>query len=181
MALTPAHTHDLAEAAALINSAYRGDSARAGWTHEADYLTGTRIDEEDLIGDLARKPAARLLVWRDQPDGPILGCVWLEPEAKGLWYLGMLTVRPNLQDRKLGRTILEGAESYAKTRGARAVRMTVISIRDTLITWYARRGYRATGERQPFPYSKGFGNALRRDLEFVLLEKPLITPSPASS
>lgn len=181
MALKPAQMDELAEAVALINSAYRGDSARAGWTHEADYLTGTRIDEEDLAADLGRDPDARLLVWRDEDDGPILGCAWLEPDGEDCWYLGMLTVRPDLQDRKVGRAILGEAEAHARVQGARAVRMTVISIRDTLIAWYERRGYRQTGEREPFPYGEGFGNAVRRDLEFVVLEKPLITPSPASS
>jgi ribosomal protein S18 acetylase RimI-like enzyme len=84
----------------------------------------------------------------------------------------MLTVRPDLQDRRLGRRLLEDAEAYVLARGARRIRMTVVAVRDTLIAWYERRGYRLTGEREPFPYEdQRFGAPNRDDLYFVVLEK----------
>lgn len=50
--------------------------------------------------------------------------------------------------------------------------MTVVNVRDTLIAWYVRRGYRLTGEREPFPYGDNrFGTPLRQDLHFEVLEK----------
>ena len=86
----------------------------------------------------------------------------------------MLTVRPDLQDRKLGRELLSAAETYAAGRGARRLRMTVVGLRDTLIAWYQRRGWRLTGETRPFPYAdQRFGVPRRDDLDFVVLEKAL--------
>jgi len=169
MRLTPALDGDLQEVAALVNRAYR---AGEGWTNEASYLGGERTSAASLRADLAASPEAVLLTLRDDRDGPLLGAVWLEPAGDDAWYLGMLSVRPDLQDRKLGRRLLEGAEAFAIARGARRIRMTVIAIRDTLIAWYERRGYRLTGEREPFPYEdQRFGLPNRGDLDFVVLEK----------
>jgi ribosomal protein S18 acetylase RimI-like enzyme len=169
--LIAAEDHDLRQIAELVNRAYRGAE---GWTHESDYIDGQRTDADALRADLAATPGARLLTLRDAPDGPLLGVVWLEPADEAAWYLGMLTVRPDLQDRKLGRALLEDAERHAMDRGARRVRMTVVSVRDTLIAWYERRGYHRTGETHPFPYEdQRFGAPRRADLAFVVLEKDL--------
>jgi GNAT superfamily N-acetyltransferase len=111
---------------------------------------------------------------RDEPDGRLLGSVWLEPKDADLWYLGMLTVRPDVQAHGLGRRMLHEAERYAAARGARRMRMTVITVRETLIQWYERRGYTRTGELLPFPYGDDrFGLPLRDDLQFEILEKKL--------
>jgi GNAT superfamily N-acetyltransferase len=171
--LYPAGPADLPAVADLVNSAYRGDTSRQGWTTEADYIDGQRTDAAWLADELASTPGARLLVWRDAPEDPPLGSVWLEPVGSGeTWYLGMLTVRPDLQARQLGRTLLETAERAAAADGARRIRLTVVSIRDTLIAWYQRRGYALTGETQPFPYDdERFGRPRRPDLGFVVLEK----------
>lgn len=174
MPLYPATDADLTTVAAFINAAYRGDSSRLGWTTEADYLDGQRTDAETLRAGLAAQPQAMLLTLRDAIDGPLLGCVWLEPAETGVWYLGMLTVRPDLQDRQLGRGLLAEAERVARKRGARRVRMTVVNIRDALIAWYIRRGYALTGETRPFPYGDDrCGLPRRSDLSFVVLEKQL--------
>src|SRR4051812_39093206 len=85
---------------ALVNSGFRGDSSRAGWTTEADYLGGQRTDAESLRAELASQPGAVLLLLRDAPDAELLGCVRLEPKGNDVWYLGMLTVRPDLQNRQ---------------------------------------------------------------------------------
>ncbi|MGN6422680.1 MAG: GNAT family N-acetyltransferase [Asticcacaulis sp.] len=173
MSLTLATPADLPAVVALVNSAYRGDSAKQGWTHEADLLGGQRIDIEGLSLDL-EKPGARLGVWRDSPDGDILACVWLEPAGAAKLYLGMLTVRPDLQGRQLGRHMIAAAEDLARAEGMKTMRMTVIAARAELIAWYERRGYARTGETQPFPYDdERFGLPQRDDLSFVVLEKPL--------
>lgn len=174
MPLYPATAADLPAIVDLVNAAYRGETSRQGWTTEADYLEGQRTDLATLTRDLAETPGAALFMWRDDPATPLLGSVWLEPAETGVWYLGMLTVRPDLQARRLGRTLLHAAEALAERKGARRIRMTVISIRDTLIAWYARRGYDPTGETRPFPNGDSrFGNPLRDDLAFVVLEKTL--------
>jgi GNAT superfamily N-acetyltransferase len=174
MLLIRASDSDLDSVAELANAAYRGDSARAGWTHEADYIDGVRTDAATLRHDLAATPGAVLLMLRDNAEGPLLGCVWLEPHGPETWYLGLLTIRPGLQARQLGRALLADAEAYAAERGAQRMEMTVVSIRDTLIAWYERRGYARTGETRPFPYGDNrFGVPRRDDLAFTVLEKRL--------
>ena len=167
--LTLAADADLPLAVELINGAYRGETARQGWTHEADYIDGERTTLDTLRNDLTASPAARLYLLRDQADGALLGCVWLEPDGGRIWYLGLLTVRPAMQDRQLGRSLLAEAEALVRLEGGAVVRMSVVHLRDTLIAWYERRGYRRTGERSPFPDKYG----RRDDLHFVVLEKRL--------
>ena len=174
MPLYPAAPSDLPAIADLVNAAYRGGDAAQSWTHEADYIDGVRTWPEALAADLAANPDAVLLTLRGGPDAPIQGCVWLEPAEDDAWYLGLLSIRPELQDRQRGRTLLGEAEAWARTRGARRIRMTVVNVRDTLIAWYERQGYALTGETQPFPYhDQRFGQPRRPDLEFVVLEKAL--------
>jgi ribosomal protein S18 acetylase RimI-like enzyme len=100
--------------------------------------------------------------------------VWLEPRDDGVWYLGLLTVRPDRQDQGLGRALLAAAEAHAKARGGRRIRMTVVDQRGSLIAWYERRGYRLTGERRPWPYDDpSIGRPTVPDLGFVILEKAI--------
>ncbi|WP_308238176.1 GNAT family N-acetyltransferase [Phenylobacterium sp. J367] len=156
-----------------MNSAYRGESSRAGWTTEADYLGGQRTDPAKLARDLAETPGARIHVLREA--GEMIACFWLEPlgDGKGA-YVAMLTVRPDLQARGLGRRLLEAAEAEAARAGKTRMQLSVVQVRDTLIAWYQRRGYVLTGERRPFPYGDAqFGEPMRDDLEFVVLEKRL--------
>lgn len=174
MKLFEAKSADLAAVAELVNSAYRGETSRQGWTTEADFLDGQRTDPDTLARDLADEPRARLMTLRDDEGGALLGCVWLEPTDEDAWYLGMLTVRPDIQDRQLGRTMLAAAEEFARGQGAGRIRMTVVQVRDTLIAWYGRRGYAPTGETLPFPYDdQRFGEPQRDDLHFIVMEKAL--------
>jgi ribosomal protein S18 acetylase RimI-like enzyme len=172
MLLNPATESDYAAIADLANIAFRGSGSEAGWNSEAEYIAGPRLTESLLRSDLASNPGAHLLIYRDEPGGPLLGTVLLEPRENRLWYLGLLTVRPDLQNRQLGRTLLSAAESFAKERGARRIRMTVVNVRATLIAWYQRRGYALNGETEPFPYDdQRFGEPLRDDLFFAVLER----------
>lgn len=172
MPLYPAADDDLGPIAELVNGAYRGQAA--GWTHEGHYIQGPRTDARTLRRDLAAQSGARLLALREAPASPILGCVWLEPAAGGAWYLGLLTVRGDLQDQGLGRTLLQEAEAAVAAAGGRRVRMTVVNVRSELIAWYQRRGYAVTGEILPFPYEDcPFGVPVRPDLSFVALERVL--------
>ena len=171
-ALTPAGEADHDEIVALTNWAYRGTGPQSSWTVES-YLEGERITAETLRADLAAAPDAQLLVWRGDA-GELLGHVWLEPVDEGVWYLGLLSVRPDRQDKKLGRALMAGAEAFARVRGAQRIRLTVINVRDTLIAWYERRGYALTGEIRPFPYGDDrFGRPQRDDLSFVVLERQI--------
>jgi GNAT superfamily N-acetyltransferase len=171
-----------ADYAAIVELAYRGTGPGASWNVEAGIIEGERLNESLLREDLAAKPEAYLLTYRDDPDGfpdgfpdgPLLGTVWLEPNQNGVWYLGLLTVRPDVQKRQLGRNLLAAAEEFARERGAQRIRMGVVHVRETLIAWYQRRGYALTGETELFPYhDERFGRPLRDDLHFVVLEKAL--------
>jgi ribosomal protein S18 acetylase RimI-like enzyme len=174
MLLIPAVEADYAAIIDLVNLAFRGAGPTASWNIESGIIEGQRINESLLREDLAARPEAHLLIYRDDLNGPLLGNVWLDPAKDGVWYLGLLTVDPNLQNRSLGRNLLTAAEDFAKARGAHQMRMTVLNVRDTLIAWYQRRGYTLTGETKPFPYDDNrFGKPLRNDLHFVVLQKDL--------
>ena len=163
---------DVPAIVALMNLAYRSGGSDAGWTTEADYLQGDRTTEVMLRQDIAGNTAATMLLWRRSSDGALLGCVWLEPESDGVWYLGSLSIDPREQNRGLGRRLLTAAENWVLERGGREIKMTVINIRDTLLAWYARRGYMPTNETKSFPYGDNrFGLPKRDDLHFVVLHK----------
>jgi GNAT superfamily N-acetyltransferase len=172
MFLAHAVEADYAPIIDLVNLAFRGVGPSASWNSEADFIEGQRLTESLLREDLAAKPYALLLTYREEPKGELLGTVWLEPKNDGVWYLGLLTVRPDLQKKQMGRALLAAAEGFAKQRGACRIRMAVVNARNTLIAWYERRGYLLTGETQAFPYNdQRFGRPLRDNLHFVLLEK----------
>lgn len=162
---------DLPELTALVNSAYRGESSRKGWTTEADLLGGVRTSQESLAETIAR-PNAAMLLHRDEGTHELIGCVYLEQKSD-LMYLGMLTVSPEIQARGMGKKLLQEAETYARTLGCRAVEMTVISQRAELIAWYERRGYALTGETRPFPMNDPRFGLPKALLEFVVMRKEL--------
>lgn len=168
-----AGAYDIPALHALIESAYRGDAARVGWTHEADLLGGQRTDP-DALGAMIADPDQRILI-AEAADGATIGCVAIAARPPAGAYLGMLTVRPDLQTQGLGRRLIDAAEAEARAAfGAAAIEMTVIVQRRELIAWYERRGYRPTGERRPFPHGDPrFGLPKTEALEFVVLEKAL--------
>ena len=170
--LKPALEADLPDIVALTNKAYRETGPGASWNVES-MIEGPRTTEADLRADLAASPDAQLLIWRNA-QGEHLGHVWLEPGEAGGWYLGMLTVRPDRQDQKLGRELLAAAETFACDRGARRMELTVVNARDTLMAWYERRGYRRTGLTPPFPYEDTrLGRPTQPDLCFVVMARDL--------
>ena len=174
MIFVPATNADIPELVTFVNNAYRGKTAEAGWASEASVLGGQRIDATTLADTLANGKTTILLM-RDHDHAPFAGCVSLEPTGEpAVWYLSMLAIDPQRQADGLGRTLLAYAEDYAKARGAQRIRITVIWLRHTLIEWYERRGYRRTGNTEPFPYGdQRFGLPFRDDLYFEIFEKTL--------
>ena len=168
---------DIDAIVALVTSAYRGDASRAGWTTEADLLDGNRIDPEVLRADLARPRSRVLLV---EADDGLHACAHVADED-GAGYFGMFAVRPGLQGGGLGKRLLAECERIVGDEwGLPVMRMTVIDVRDELIAFYQRRGYRRTGQFKPFPYGDArFGQPKRDDLRFEVLEKPLHTEAAA--
>lgn len=163
---------DVPAIVSVVESAYRGDASRAGWTTEADLLDGQRTDADAVSAMLAAPDSVVLLA---ETDGLLAGCCHLERRPAADVYFGMFAIRPGSQGQGWGRQVLAEAErlAAAKWHAARVV-MTVIAQRDDLIAWYERRGYRRTGESRPFPYGdERFGIPRRPDLSFVVLAKPV--------
>ena len=170
MFITEAQPSDLDEIVNLVNAAYRSGE---GWTHEADLIDGRRTSRDDLERELSSPDPSIILCLRAHETGPIRACVLLRRKGDYV-YLGMLSVAPDAMDQRLGRKLLEYSEAQAKTWGASRVVMTVLDVRQTLIAWYERRGYRRTGESIPFPYdNKGLGKPRLANLAFAVLEKHL--------
>jgi GNAT superfamily N-acetyltransferase len=157
---------------ALVESAYRGDASRAGWTTEADLLGGQRTDPAEvnaLLGD----PSVRIVLMLVK--GELAGTICVRVDAEAVAHVGMFAIRPTLQNTGLGKALLLEAERVARERGARCAEMTVIEQRLELLAWYTRRGYLPTGETEAFPYGNPrFGEPRRDDLRFLVLHKQLV-------
>ncbi|QNK64741.1 GNAT family N-acetyltransferase [Pedobacter sp. PAMC26386] len=169
MQITKATLTDVPELNMLVNSAYRGEESKKGWTTEADLLGGIRINE-DALSEYFSNDAVSLLKYTDE-HGKILGSVYLEVKGSKL-YLGMFSVSPVLQGKGIGKSLLEAAEVQARQLNCHTITMTVISSRKELIEWYERRGYISTGETQPFEGDDKFGE-IKQPIEFIVMEKTI--------
>lgn len=160
----------------LIESAYRGEASRLGWTTEADLLEGQRTDASEVIGIIGSTGSRIVVAEQPGPRGhELVGCCQLESRPAGTAYFGLFAVLPELQGRGLGRAIVAEAERMAVVDlGAERIEMTVIRQRTDIIAWYARLGYHPTGETRPFPYDDPLvGLATRPDLGFVVLSRAI--------
>jgi GNAT superfamily N-acetyltransferase len=159
----------------LVESAYRGPASRRGWTTEAELLDGQRTDAAE-VGELLQDLAARLILALDEG---LVASIAVRRTDAGLAHIGMFAVSPERQAGGVGRALLAEAERVgAEVLGCATGEMTVIRQRDTLLAWYARRGWSLTGETEPFPYGDArFGLPRRDDLEFLVLHKALLAPS----
>jgi ribosomal protein S18 acetylase RimI-like enzyme len=168
MPVSVATENDIPALVALMDSAYRGEGAKQGWTNEADLFAGNKRTNEAEVEKLMKKPGAVFL--KHQNDENILdGCVFLQ-NKKGRIYLGMFSVSPIAQGMGIGKKLLAAADDFAKQQGASSIYMTVITVRTELIAWYERNGYKKTGEIIPFPVDERFGIPTQ-PLELCILEK----------
>jgi ribosomal protein S18 acetylase RimI-like enzyme len=165
--ITKVTLQDIPSLTTLINSAYRGETSKKGWTTEAHLLEGKRTTEEELTEIIADTKNTFL---KYTENDQIIGSVLLVEKEQQL-YLGMLTVSPELQNSGIGKKLLAEGEKHAKTLGLSSIIMTVVSVRSELIAWYKRHGYVDTGEREPFPSSDIHINVSDKPLEFIYLEK----------
>jgi ribosomal protein S18 acetylase RimI-like enzyme len=172
LTLRPAALVDVADLHLLVEGAYRGSSARRGWTHEAHLLDGQRTDVEALR-EMIEDPNQIVLLAHEED--VLIGSVTISDKGDALAYLGLLTVDPQSQANGIGRRLIAEAEAAARERfAAKVMEMTVIKQRAELIAYYERRGYALTGEERPFPYNlPRFGLPTRTDLVFVVLSRRL--------
>nr|WP_315382463.1 GNAT family N-acetyltransferase [uncultured Sphingomonas sp.] len=170
MTLIDADMQDAEEIAALVNAAYRPRERGQGWTDEQGLVAGDRILPAAVIQALA---CDRFVLLRDFPGSPILACARVSM-AEDTVHLSTLAVDPAEQGRGLGTMLIKRVEDWARESGMRSLSLSVIQQRQTLIAWYGRRGFVATGEVEPFPYDNpAVGRPLRDDLALVTLQKRL--------
>ncbi len=162
---------DAERIAALVNSAYRGEHSKQGWTTEAELLDGRRTDAQEVLQRINRPGSIILLCLQG---AEILGSVHIE-QAGDHADLGMFVVEPGLQGQGVGKRLLALAEQTAQQEwAARKMVMYVITLRHELIAFYQRRGYRRTGVFKPFPVNPEVWTPKVSGLQLEVLEKDLI-------
>jgi len=161
---------DIDAVVALVESAYRGESGRLGWTTESDFLDGRRTDAE-LVAELLVSHDTSVVLLATV-EGVMRACCHIERHGDSA-YFGMFAVDPAWQRGGLGKLVLAEAERIAReVWHCRSMQMTAIDLRSELIAWYERRGYRRTGQYKAFPYgNERFGIPRRDDLRFEWLIK----------
>jgi len=170
--IRPAQAQDADVISALVNRAYRGDSSRAGWTTEADLLDGKRTTTDDVLALLDRHDVVMLTGWMDEALMVTLCAEWHAEEQVA--HLGMIAVEPTAQNQGYGKKMILAAEQLAVARwGVRASQMAVVSVRQTLIAFYQRLGYQATGELRPFPHLPEMWQAKVDNMQLMTLQKAL--------
>ena len=167
--LRTATPDDAEEVATLVNTCYRGDSSRKGWTSEDHLMGGGRIHAQGVRDVLSHTGTVVLLC---EIDGHLSGCVELSLRGDQM-YLGMLAVRPELQASGIGSRLLAAGEERGRMMGCRSMTMLVIEHRHDLIAWYGRKGYSATGEYRPFTNTDPAFGIPKVPLRFAVLEKSL--------
>ena len=174
MQIRTAKVEEASALVTLVNSVYRGQSSRIGWTTEADLLEGQRTDLAALL-EFLHRPSSEAVMLVAERDSQLLACLQLERQGSDA-HLGMLSVSATEQDQGIGRQMIAAAEAQAyQAWGVKTLSMSVIHLRHELIAWYQRRGFQLTGERSPFPYGQPrFGLPRREDLWFVTLRKTLV-------
>ncbi len=153
----------------LVNSAYRGEPSKKGWTTEADFLDGTRTDEDGIL-EMLQHPNGTIL--KCEESNTLIGCVYLEIQH-GKLYLGMLTTNPERQGKGIGKKLLAAAEDHALENNCHTITMNVLTGRKELIDWYVRHGYHVTNEKKPFAFDHPRYGKPKTPLEFVIVEKKL--------
>lgn len=167
--ITVATLEDVSSLEKLVNSAYRGETSKKGWTTEANLLEGKRITEQELVQTIKDK---KNIILKIMQNNNTVGCILLVNKETKL-YLGMLTVLPGLQNIGIGKQLLQAAVDRAKTLNLHKISLTVISIRTELIAWYKRHGFIETGDREPFPLNDEDTIMIDQPLELMVMEKTL--------
>ena len=171
MSISIAQQKDVPALVSLMDNAYRGEGSKQGWTSEADLFKGNKRTDEETVTKLINKPGSVFLKYTSE-SGMIEGCVYLHKKESKL-YLGMFSVAPSAQGTGIGKKILTAADEYAKGHHCSLIHMTVITVREDLIAWYEKHGYKRTEKVLPFPVDERFGIP-NQPLEMIVLEKSLL-------
>ncbi len=164
-----ANLQDVSAIVELVESAYRGEPSRQGWTTEADLIDGQRTDSVEVSAIIARENNF-IMLYEDSHQ--LLASMHLARKADYA-YLGMFAVNPTLQGSGIGKAMLERAEYCVFSEWqCEWLEMSVISQRSDLINWYQKQGYVLSGKKRPFPYGdERYGIPKRNDLVLEVLKK----------
>lgn len=162
---------DIPQLLELMETCYRGDEARMGWTHESDIIVGNRTTEALILEEMT-VPGANYLKYTNE-DGKIVGCVYIIVDAKeSKSYVGSLCVHPTIQSKGLGKKLMDAAEELTREAGCTKICMKVLTVRTELIAWYEKLGFKYVGQNIPFP--DHFGTSITAvPLELAGWEKQL--------
>lgn len=161
---------DITQLLELVESSYRGDIARKGWTCESDIIGGNRTTNEFLKEEIIATGGSYLKHTDDQ--GKIIGCVYLKVNIqKKIAFVGSLCVYPTLQSQGLGKKLLEAAENIAREAECSKLCVKVITVRKELISWYEKMDFKFVGELEPLPANTGIPKI---PLELGTWEKDLV-------
>ena len=160
--------NDAAPIAELVNAAYRPSPGAAGWTHESELVSGARTTAMMMESEILR-PDSVILIGVSRQE--IVACVQVQKKHNEA-HIGLLAVKPGLQNSGLGKEMLQHAEKLALDRfGAEKLVLAVISNRQELVNFYIRRGYKSTDDCSGYPASAGVGIPMRTDLVVRRYEK----------
>jgi ribosomal protein S18 acetylase RimI-like enzyme len=152
----------------LVNSAYRGETSKQGWTTEADLLDGLRTTPLEIKQIISAQDSFFLLCHRD---AMLVGSVHIKKQGNQA-YIGMFVVRPDIQGVGIGKRLLQKGETLAwDSWEVNSYAMIVITSRHELIAFYERRGYRRTGEFCEFPVNPELWTPKVGGLKMERLEK----------
>lgn len=161
---------DIPQLLELVESCYRGDFAKKGWTCESDIVSGARTTKE-LLKEEIIAPGGSYLMHTDV-QGKVIGCVYIKVNTQEKnAFVGSLCVHPTLQSQGLGKQLLEAAEINAREAECSKLCVKVITLRKELINWYEKKDFKFVGELIPLPAGSGIP---KLPLELGTWEKLLI-------
>lgn len=166
---TPATEDDVEALVALVNSVYRGEHSKQGWTTEANILEGKRVDTA-WVRDVIESSHSTLIVARRH--GAVIGCLQIDIEAP-VAHLGLFAVDVVSQTLGIGKRLLQEAEVYAKSNNISTLQLEIIDKRADIILYYERRGFQATGESLDFPVRDDLWRSKVGPLQLLVYRKQL--------
>lgn len=160
---------DIESIVKLVESAYRGDESRQGWTTEADLIDGQRTDKNEVT-DLINAEGSQIILCEEGQQ--LMASVYIVNKGD-IAYMGMFAVSPSSQGKGIGKALLAYIENFVSTQWqSKLIEMSVITQRLELISWYKKQGYELSGETRDFPYGdERFGIPKRDDLLLDVLRK----------
>ncbi|KAJ6143837.1 hypothetical protein N7471_003290 [Penicillium samsonianum] len=154
----------------LVESAFRAEDSRKGWTDDLGLSSSFRLDVKEVLAMITKPDSVMLMATNNE--NTLVGSIGTSKRDANHARIFMLAIDTSQQQGGIGRQVLAYAEEYCqRTWGVTTLGLNALSNRQELISWYSRRGYKTTGETTPFPREKFENLLLPEDLCFVEFEK----------